>query len=162
MVRDRWTVLLKFARIWSISAVVERHRREIGRRGRRGRRLVTCWLTQQWEPMDSAATIVPTPCLMKSTRPIRSASRMSCGHRPVQHAKQKSQRQRQRAETIMNETCATRSRPRSSTRITSIGRVTRRSAPKPRRVPGAAINQAQREAALTRSTFKKSIANKPL
>ena len=30
------------------------------------------------------------------------------------------------------------------------------------RVPGAAINQAQREAALIRSTFRKSIANKPL
>ena len=30
------------------------------------------------------------------------------------------------------------------------------------RVPGAAINMAQREAALTRSTFRKSIANKPL
>ena len=30
------------------------------------------------------------------------------------------------------------------------------------RVPGAAINQAQREAALIRSTFTKSIANKPL
>jgi hypothetical protein len=30
------------------------------------------------------------------------------------------------------------------------------------RVPGAAINQSQREAALTRSTFTKSTANKPL
>jgi hypothetical protein len=30
------------------------------------------------------------------------------------------------------------------------------------RVPGAAINQAQREAALIRSTFTKSTANKPL
>jgi len=30
------------------------------------------------------------------------------------------------------------------------------------RVPGAAINPAQREAALIRSTFRKSIANKPL
>ena len=30
------------------------------------------------------------------------------------------------------------------------------------RVPGAAINQAQREAALIRSTFRKSIANKPV
>ena len=64
---------------------------------------MTCSLTQQWESMESAVTIVPTPCLMNSTRPIRSASSMSCGHRPVQHAKQKSQRQRHRAETLVNE-----------------------------------------------------------
>ena len=38
--------------------------------------MVTCWLIQQWLPMDSAVTMVATPCWMKSPGPIRSALRV--------------------------------------------------------------------------------------
>ena len=61
--------------------------------------------------MDSAVTMVPTPCWMNSAGPIRSASSVSVAARPVQLAKQKTQRQRGRAETVVNERTELGQRP---------------------------------------------------
>ncbi len=81
--------------------------------------MVTCWLIQQWLPMDSAVTMVATPCWMKSPGPIRSASRVRVAAGRYS-ARSRRRSNRGRSAGGSGRACGTRSRRRSGMRIASM------------------------------------------